>query len=80
MEAGTKLFPAVFVKPTASYMFQFEFGRIKVEKPLIIYLFVVKDIRRCKCFYTLVRLPPSYIQTLYLRNLDELLLTYWVSY
>ncbi len=32
VEAGTKLFPAVFVKPTTSNMFQFEVGRIKVQK------------------------------------------------
>lgn len=32
VEAGTKLFPAVFVKPTTSNMFQFELGHKKVEK------------------------------------------------
>lgn len=31
VEAGSKLFPAVFVKPTTSNMFQFELGRIKVK-------------------------------------------------
>lgn len=31
VEASTKLFPAVFVKPTTSCMFQFEFGRVKVK-------------------------------------------------
>lgn len=30
VEASTKLFPAVFVKPTTKNMFQFELGRIKV--------------------------------------------------
>ncbi|XP_078017038.1 ryanodine receptor 2 [Epinephelus lanceolatus] len=34
VEAGTKLFPAVFVKPTTSNMFQFELGRIKNVMPL----------------------------------------------
>lgn len=32
LEAGTKLFPAVFVKPTTSNMFQFELESIKVTK------------------------------------------------
>lgn len=31
MEANTKLFPAVFVKPTTSSMFQFELGSMKVS-------------------------------------------------
>ncbi|XP_051233720.1 ryanodine receptor 2 [Dicentrarchus labrax] len=34
VEASTKLFPAVFVKPTTSNMFQFEVGRIKNVMPL----------------------------------------------
>uniref|UniRef100_A0A3P8S6G8 Ryanodine receptor 2 n=1 Tax=Amphiprion percula TaxID=161767 RepID=A0A3P8S6G8_AMPPE len=34
VEASTKLFPAVFVKPTTSNMFQFELGRIKNVMPL----------------------------------------------
>uniref|UniRef100_A0A3Q3W2P9 Uncharacterized protein n=1 Tax=Mola mola TaxID=94237 RepID=A0A3Q3W2P9_MOLML len=34
VEASTKLFPAVFVKPTTSHLFQFEFGRIKNVMPL----------------------------------------------
>uniref|UniRef100_A0A3Q3G5A2 Ryanodine receptor 2b (cardiac) n=1 Tax=Labrus bergylta TaxID=56723 RepID=A0A3Q3G5A2_9LABR len=34
VEAGTKLFPAVFVKPTTSNMFQFELGRVKNVMPL----------------------------------------------
>lgn len=34
VEACTKLFPAVFVKPTTSCMFQFEFGCIKVKHSL----------------------------------------------
>ncbi|KAM4591284.1 ryanodine receptor 2 isoform 1-T1 [Odontesthes bonariensis] len=34
VEARTKLFPAVFVKPTTSNMFQFELGRIKNVMPL----------------------------------------------
>ncbi|XP_054654360.1 ryanodine receptor 2 isoform X4 [Dunckerocampus dactyliophorus] len=34
VEAGTKLFPAVFIKPTTSNMFQFELGRIKNTMPL----------------------------------------------
>ncbi|KAM7408499.1 hypothetical protein PAMA_002295 [Pampus argenteus] len=34
VEAGTKLFPAVFVKPTTSNMFQFELGRTKNVMPL----------------------------------------------
>ncbi|XP_075894426.1 ryanodine receptor 2 [Nelusetta ayraudi] len=34
VEASTKLFPAVFVKPTTGHMFQFEFGRIKNALPL----------------------------------------------
>lgn len=31
VEPGTKLFPAVFAKATSSDVFQFEFGRIKVN-------------------------------------------------
>lgn len=50
VEASTKLFPAVFVKPTTSNMFQFEVGRIKVEELLIIN--PVKNIRRTLCFIT----------------------------
>ncbi|XP_040906318.1 ryanodine receptor 2 [Toxotes jaculatrix] len=34
VEASTKLFPAVFVKPTTSHMFQFELGRVKNVMPL----------------------------------------------
>ncbi|XP_068576132.1 ryanodine receptor 2 isoform X5 [Cebidichthys violaceus] len=34
VEASTKLFPAVFVKPTTSSMFQFELGPIKNVMPL----------------------------------------------
>ncbi|KAE8280778.1 Ryanodine receptor 2 [Larimichthys crocea] len=34
VEASTKLFPAVFVKPTTSTMFQFEMGCIKNAMPL----------------------------------------------
>ncbi|XP_070696712.1 ryanodine receptor 2 [Pempheris klunzingeri] len=34
VEASTKLFPAVFVKPTTSNMFQFQLGRIKNVMPL----------------------------------------------
>uniref|UniRef100_A0A8C3ABS1 Ryanodine receptor 2 n=1 Tax=Cyclopterus lumpus TaxID=8103 RepID=A0A8C3ABS1_CYCLU len=34
VEASTKLFPAVFVKPTTSNMFQFEMGRMKNVMPL----------------------------------------------
>ncbi|XP_077437450.1 ryanodine receptor 2-like [Vanacampus margaritifer] len=34
VEANTKLYPAVFVKPTTSNMFQFELGRIKNVMPL----------------------------------------------
>nr|XP_057915111.1 ryanodine receptor 2 isoform X2 [Doryrhamphus excisus] len=34
VEAGTKLFPAVFIKPTTSNMFQFELGCIKNVMPL----------------------------------------------
>ncbi|XP_061645502.1 ryanodine receptor 2-like isoform X2 [Phyllopteryx taeniolatus] len=34
VEASTKLFPAVFVKPTTSNMFQFELGSIKNVMPL----------------------------------------------
>ncbi|XP_022619295.1 ryanodine receptor 2-like isoform X4 [Seriola dumerili] len=34
VEASTKLFPAVFVKPTTSNMFQFELGRVKNVMPL----------------------------------------------
>uniref|UniRef100_A0A673CUD6 Ryanodine receptor 2b (cardiac) n=1 Tax=Sphaeramia orbicularis TaxID=375764 RepID=A0A673CUD6_9TELE len=34
VEASTKLFPAVFVKPTTSNMFQFELGRIRNVMPL----------------------------------------------
>ncbi|XP_061600533.1 ryanodine receptor 2 isoform X1 [Cololabis saira] len=34
VEACTKLFPAVFVEPTSSHMFQFELGRIKNVMPL----------------------------------------------
>ncbi|XP_069548702.1 ryanodine receptor 2 [Brachyistius frenatus] len=34
VEASTKLFPAVFVEPTTSNMFQFELGRIKNVMPL----------------------------------------------
>uniref|UniRef100_A0A3Q3K423 Ryanodine receptor 2b (cardiac) n=1 Tax=Monopterus albus TaxID=43700 RepID=A0A3Q3K423_MONAL len=34
VEASTKLFPAVFVKPTTSNMFQFELGRVKNAMPL----------------------------------------------
>ncbi|XP_073337843.1 ryanodine receptor 2 [Pagrus major] len=34
VEASTKLFPAVFVKPTTSNMFQFEVGNIKNVMPL----------------------------------------------
>nr|XP_040034926.1 ryanodine receptor 2 [Gasterosteus aculeatus aculeatus] len=34
VEAGTKLFPAVFVKPTTSNMFQFELGHKKNVMPL----------------------------------------------
>ncbi|XP_027862465.1 ryanodine receptor 2 [Xiphophorus couchianus] len=34
LEAGTKLFPAVFVKPTTSNMFQFELESIKNAMPL----------------------------------------------
>ncbi|XP_041866038.1 ryanodine receptor 2 isoform X2 [Melanotaenia boesemani] len=34
VEASTKLFPAVFIKPTTSNMFQFELGRIKNVMPL----------------------------------------------
>ncbi|KAM3606327.1 uncharacterized protein V6R79_014397 [Siganus canaliculatus] len=34
VEASTKLYPAVFVKPTTSNMFQFELGRIKNVMPL----------------------------------------------
>ncbi|XP_068597641.1 ryanodine receptor 2-like [Brachionichthys hirsutus] len=34
VEASTKLFPAVFVKPTTSTMFQFELGSIKNVMPL----------------------------------------------
>ncbi|XP_074531886.1 ryanodine receptor 2 [Halichoeres trimaculatus] len=34
VEAGTKLFPAVFVKPTTCNMFQFELGQIKNVMPL----------------------------------------------
>ncbi|XP_051937189.1 ryanodine receptor 2 [Hippocampus zosterae] len=34
VEANTKLYPAVFVKPTTSNMFQFELGRIKNAMPL----------------------------------------------
>uniref|UniRef100_A0A672JJC7 Ryanodine receptor 2b (cardiac) n=1 Tax=Salarias fasciatus TaxID=181472 RepID=A0A672JJC7_SALFA len=34
VEASTKLFPAVFVKPTTTNMFQFELGRIKNIMPL----------------------------------------------
>ncbi|XP_028459753.1 LOW QUALITY PROTEIN: ryanodine receptor 2 [Perca flavescens] len=34
VEASTKLFPAVFVKPTTSNMFQFELGNIKKVMPL----------------------------------------------
>ncbi|XP_039477547.1 ryanodine receptor 2 [Oreochromis aureus] len=34
VEASTKLFPAVFVKPTTKNMFQFELGRIKNVMPL----------------------------------------------
>ncbi|XP_062422699.1 ryanodine receptor 2 [Pungitius pungitius] len=34
VEAGTKLFPAVFVKPTTSNMFQFELGHKKNAMPL----------------------------------------------
>ncbi|XP_041802824.1 ryanodine receptor 2-like [Chelmon rostratus] len=34
VEASTKLFPAVFVKPTTSNMFQFEVGSIKNVMPL----------------------------------------------
>ncbi|KAM4598949.1 ryanodine receptor 2 [Fundulus diaphanus] len=34
LEAGTKLFPAVFVKPTTSNMFQFELESIKNVMPL----------------------------------------------
>lgn len=32
MEPSTKLFPAVFAKATSPNVFQFELGRIKVEK------------------------------------------------
>ncbi|KAF7669099.1 hypothetical protein LDENG_00247690 [Lucifuga dentata] len=39
VEAGTRLFPAVFVKPTTSNMFQFELGRIKNVMPLSAGLF-----------------------------------------
>uniref|UniRef100_A0A665VDB3 Ryanodine receptor 2b (cardiac) n=1 Tax=Echeneis naucrates TaxID=173247 RepID=A0A665VDB3_ECHNA len=34
VEASTKLFPAVFVKPTTTNMFQFELGRVKNVMPL----------------------------------------------
>ncbi|XP_071766090.2 ryanodine receptor 2-like [Centroberyx gerrardi] len=34
VEASTRLFPAVFVKPTTSNMFQFELGRVKNVMPL----------------------------------------------
>lgn len=34
VEACTKLFPAVFVRPTTNSMFQFEFGCIKVKNYL----------------------------------------------
>lgn len=34
VEACTKLFPAVFVRPTTNSMFQFEFGCIKVRNYL----------------------------------------------
>ncbi|XP_034536962.1 ryanodine receptor 2 [Notolabrus celidotus] len=34
VEAGTKLFPAVFVEPTTCNMFQFELGRVKNVMPL----------------------------------------------
>uniref|UniRef100_A0A667ZYR6 Ryanodine receptor 2b (cardiac) n=1 Tax=Myripristis murdjan TaxID=586833 RepID=A0A667ZYR6_9TELE len=34
VEASTRLFPAVFVKPTTSNMFQFELGRVKNMMPL----------------------------------------------
>ncbi|XP_062257090.1 ryanodine receptor 2 [Platichthys flesus] len=34
VEARTKLFPAVFVKPTTGSMFQFELGRVKNVMPL----------------------------------------------
>ncbi|KAM9364976.1 ryanodine receptor 2 [Pholidichthys leucotaenia] len=35
VEAGTKLFPAVFVKPTTRNMYQFEFGCVKNVMPLL---------------------------------------------
>lgn len=34
VEACTKLFPAVFVRPTTNNVFQFEFGCIKVKNYL----------------------------------------------
>lgn len=34
VEASTKLYPAVFVKPTTSNMFQFQVGSIKVQTHL----------------------------------------------
>lgn len=34
VEASTKLFPAVFIRPTSNCMFQFEFGCIKVKSYL----------------------------------------------
>ncbi|XP_053365921.1 ryanodine receptor 2 [Clarias gariepinus] len=39
VEPGTKLFPAVFAKPTSSDVFQFELGRIKGALPLSAGLF-----------------------------------------
>lgn len=32
VEPSTKLFPAVFVRPTSSSLFQFELGKIKVSE------------------------------------------------
>lgn len=50
MEANTKLFPAVFVKPTTSSMFQFELGSMKVSLNLQSFLIVSTVVSCCDLF------------------------------
>ena len=55
VESSTRLFPAVFIKPTSANMFQFELGRVKVH-----YLTQIDHKQTIKCFFYTFKVKVHY--------------------